>query len=175
MSPEFSRTVRSDTLGSNPRAMEIGADEAERAALARRFGLVSVDRLSAELSLVRRGEEVVATGRLSAAVVQSCVATEEPVAAEIDEPFDIRFRPHPQGSGGEEEIELGEGELDVIFYDGALVDVGEAAAETLALALDPFPRSPAAEQALREAGVMSEEEAKPAGALAGLKDLLGKK
>jgi uncharacterized metal-binding protein YceD (DUF177 family) len=175
MSPEFSRTVRIDTLGGGPRAIEIGANQDERAALARRFGLVSVERLSAEASLVRRGDEVFATGRLSAAVVQSCVATEEPVPAVIDEPFEIRFRPHPEGGGGEEEIELGEGELDVIFYDGALIDVGEAAAETLALSLDPYPRSPAAEQALREAGVKSEEEAKPAGALAGLKDLLGKR
>jgi hypothetical protein len=32
----------------------------------------------------------------------------------------------------------------------------------LALALDPFPRSPGAEAALREAGVVGEDEAKAA-------------
>jgi hypothetical protein len=46
----------------------------------------------------------------------------------------------------------------------------------LSLSLDPYPRSPDAEAALREAGVKSEDEVEPAGPLAGLKDLLeGKK
>ena len=45
----------------------------------------------------------------------------------------------------------------------------------MALALDPFPRGPGAEAALKVAGVISEEEAGPFGALAGLKDRLGKK
>ena len=33
--PEFSRPVRIDTVGEQPRAMEIAAEEAERVALAR--------------------------------------------------------------------------------------------------------------------------------------------
>jgi len=41
----------------------------------------------------------------------------------------------------------------VVFYDGASIDVGEAVAETLLLNLDPYPRAPGAEQALRAAGV----------------------
>ena len=45
----------------------------------------------------------------------------------------------------------------------------------MALALDPFPRGPNAAAALREAGVISEEEAKPLGALAGLKAQLEKR
>ena len=52
-------------------------------------------------------------------------------------------------------------------------EIGEAVAQTLLLALDPYPRSPAAEAALREAGVKSEEEASveasPFAALKGLK------
>jgi uncharacterized protein YutE (UPF0331/DUF86 family) len=64
----------------------------------------------------------------------------------------------------------------VIPYDGgAMIDLGEVAAETMALALDPFPRGPDAESALKAAGVISEEEAKPLGALAGLKDKLAGK
>ena len=174
--PEFSRPVRVDTLAGTPREISIGADEAERAALARRFDLVGIDRLSAEASLIRAGDEVRASGTLSASVTQSCVATDVPVPAEVEEEFSVVFRPQPQIGGPEEEIELGAGELDVIFYDGASVDVGELVAETLSLSLDPYPRAPEAEAALREAGVVSEEEVAPAGALAGLKDLLaGKK
>ena len=174
--PEFSRTYRVDMLAGQPRAVSIGATPEERAALARRFGLAAIDRLSAEAELKRTGEEVTATGTLSAGVVQSCVATGEPVPAELDEPFSIVFRPHPASSREEEEIELSEGELDVVFYDGASIDLGEAVAETLSLGLDPYPRSPQADEALREAGVVSEEEAGPPSPLAGLKDLLeGKK
>jgi hypothetical protein len=49
-------------------------------------------------------------------------------------------------------VELGEAELDVMFYDGATIDLGEAVAQTLALHLDPYPRSPDADDALKEAG-----------------------
>ena len=78
--------------------------------------------------------------------------------------------PRPGTGRPDEEIELGEAELDVAFYDGASVDLGEAVAETLALALDPYPRAPDAEQALKAAGVKSEEEAGPFGALTALRD-----
>lgn len=172
MTPEFSRPVRIDTIGAGARDISIEAGESERAALAERFGLVAIDRLTAELSVDRKGEEIEARGRLSAAVVQSCVASGAPVPEEIDEPFMIRFRPPPAEPSGEEEIELAEEEMDVVFYDGASIDIGEAVAETLSLSLDPYPRAPEAETVLREAGVLSEEEAKPEGALAGLKDLL---
>ena len=174
-SPEFSRTVRIDTLGAAPRALSIGADEQERRALAERFGLVGIEHLTAEASLTRSGDEVKLDGSLSAAVTQSCVATDAPVPERIEEEFTILFRPLPQGDGPEEEIELSESEMDVAFYDGGAVDIGEAVAETLSLSLNPYPRSPEAEAALKEAGVLSEEEAKPAGALAGLKDLLAGK
>lgn len=174
--PEFSRTVRVDTLGGAPRALSIGANEEERAALAGRFGLVAIERLSAEAALTRNGNDVRAVGTLSAAVTQSCVATDVPVPEQVDEPFDIIFRPQPGEVSAEEEIELSEGELDVVFYDGASVDLGEAVAETMSLSLNPYPRSPEADAALKQAGVKSEEEVAPASPLAGLKDLLeGKK
>ena len=170
--PEFSRIVRLDTIGSRPRAETIEADAGERAALARRFGLIALDALAAELTLVRDGDEVTLSGHLRAEAVQACVASGAPVPAKIDEPILILFRPAPTDGHPDEEIELGEEEMDVVFHDGAAIDIGEAVAQSLALALDPFPRSSAAEAALREAGVKSEAEAGPFGALAGLRDKL---
>ena len=71
-------------------------------------------------------------------------------------------------------MELAEGELDVMHYEGGSIDLGEAVAQTLALGLDPYPRSPAAETALRESGVKSEEEARAESSpFAALKDRLG--
>jgi len=170
---EFSRLLRLDSLSDEPRAVEIEADPAEREALARRFGLVALDALAAAASLVRRGETVEAAGTLSARVTQSCVATAEPVEASLEEAFRVEFRPLPADGRPDEEVELGESELDVVFHEGGAVDLGEAVAQTLLLALDPYPRSPAAEAALKQAGVKSEEEARaessPFAALAGLK------
>ena len=171
---EFSRPRRLDTIGEGAVSVAVTADAAERAALAARFGLISLDRLAADYSLRRDAVGIIAHGSLSAAVVQPCIATGDPVPATIDETFDIRFLPDP-GADAAGEHELDADELDTMFYDGSAIDLGEAAAETLGLALDPYPRSPAAEAALREAGVQTEEEAKPAGALAGLKDLLERK
>lgn len=168
--PELSRPIRIDTVGEAPRTLSIEADEAERAALARRFGYVAVNLLTAEVALSRQAEAITARGTLRAALAQSCVATGEPVPEEVEEAFAVEFRPHPLA--GDEEIELGEGELDVVFHDGAIIDVGEAVAETLSLAVDPWPRAAGAEDALREAGVKSEEEAGPFAALAALRDKL---
>jgi uncharacterized metal-binding protein YceD (DUF177 family) len=157
---EFSRLFRLETLSEDPRPVEIEAEPAEREALARRFGLVAVDSLAAEAELRRSGDSVIAAGRLRASVTQSCVASAEPVEAEVAEDFRVDFRPLPADGRPDEEIELGENELDVTFYEGGAIDLGEAVAQTLLLGLDPYPRSPAAEAALREAGVKSEEEAR---------------
>jgi uncharacterized metal-binding protein YceD (DUF177 family) len=171
--PEFSRPVRLDTLPGTAKSITIEADEAERAALARRFDLAGITRLWATLALTRNGEAVTATGHMEAEVTQSCVATGAPLEASIDEDFTILFRPAPADGTPDEEVELSEAECDVVFYDGAALDVGEAVAETLSLSLDPWPRAPGAEDALRAAGVKSEDEAKnessPFAKLAGLK------
>ena len=170
--PEFSRPLRIDTLGSEPRRMEIAAEEAERAALAQRFGFVSIDRLSAELDVWRTGDEVRASGHIEGRVVQTCVASGQPVPEEVDARFDIFFRPQPARAREEDEVELSHEEMDVVFYDGASIDVGEAVAESLSLSLDPYPRAPGADSVLQDAGVKSEEEAGPFGALAALRDKL---
>ena len=172
--PEFSRPVRIDTIGDEPRPVAIEAGPEERTALASRFGLVEIRRLEAEAKVMRSGAELTAAGRMTASAVQSCVASGEPVPAELDEPFQIVFRPLSSDGRPDEEMELNEAELDVVFYEGSAIDLGEAVAETLALALDPFPRAPGAAESLKAAGVKSEEEAGPFGALAGLRDKMKK-
>jgi uncharacterized metal-binding protein YceD (DUF177 family) len=147
--------------------IDLAADEAERRAIAERLDLSSLERLEAHACLALDGERVRATGRVAASLEQRCVVTGEPVAAHLDEPFEIAFVPEPVA--GDEEIELRPEDCDVVFHDGAVIDLGSAIADTLALALDPYPRSASAEAALREAGVLNEEEAGPFAALAQLK------
>jgi uncharacterized metal-binding protein YceD (DUF177 family) len=175
MTPEFPRPHRLDQIGAGDISVDIEASPEERAALARRFDLVGIDRLTARFVLRRHAIGIVASGHLSATVTQSCGVTGDPLPAMIDEDFGIRFVPEPGENESHDEVELSEEELDTVFYTGGALDLGEAAAETLALALDPFPRSPDAAEVLRRAGVISEEEAGPFGALAALKDKLAKK
>jgi uncharacterized metal-binding protein YceD (DUF177 family) len=168
MSDRFAHQLRLDQIRDGER-LDLVADDAERAEMAKRLGLASVNRVEAHATLQRTGEIVRAEGRLQAALDQSCVVTGEPVAAHVDEPFAILFTPAPTESRPDEEVELGSGDCDVVFYDGAQIDLGGAIADTLALSLDPYPRSAGADAALKEAGVMTEEQASPFAVLAGLK------
>lgn len=169
--PEFSRLCRLDTIGPSAVTVTVGADAAERAGIAARFDLAVLDRLEADFTLRREGALVRAEGRLRASATQSCVTTGEPVPATIDAPFVLRFEPEP--AAADEEIELAADDCDTIFYAGGAIDLGEAAAETLVLLLDPYPRSASADAVAREAGLLDAPSAGPFGALAALKGKLG--
>lgn len=168
MSGDFSHRIALDTIRDGDR-IDLSAGEAERASVAKRLGLQSLGRLEAHATLARDGALVRVEGRLRAALQQSCVATGEPVAEHVDEPFAIVFRPEPREGRPDEEVELGPEDCDVVFYEGTEIDLGTAVADTLALSVDPYPRSAGAEAALREAGILSEEQAGPFAALAKLK------
>jgi uncharacterized metal-binding protein YceD (DUF177 family) len=168
MTDRFAHHLRLDQIRDGER-IDLTADEEERGAVAKRLGLQRVERLEAHVTLAKTGEIVRASGRLNASLDQSCVVTNEPVPAHIDEPFELVFLPEPPVTGHDEEIELGESDCDVVFYDGAQIDLGTAIADTLALSLEPYPRSAGADAALKEAGVLTEAEASPFAALAKLK------
>jgi uncharacterized metal-binding protein YceD (DUF177 family) len=167
VSGDFAHRLVIGTLRDGQR-LEITADEAERAVIARRLDLLGLERFEAAVSVARKGEELRATGRINARVIQACVATGEPVVGEVDEEVHLLFRPEPVGEP-DEEIELSGEDLDVIFHDGREIDLGGALADELSLVLDPYPRSPGADDVLREAGVLSEEQVGPFAALAALK------
>jgi len=180
--PEFSHIVRLDMIGRLDWPAHVEADEAQRAALAARFGFASLDLLEADFSMDRDGATVMANGSLHARLAQPCIATGEPVAEEVREDFAIRFLPEESGDGAQAgphsgaepaEIELDADECDTLTYSGERIDMGEAVAETLALAVNPYPRSPDADAYLREAGVLTEDQAGPFAALAALKGKLG--
>ena len=169
---DFDCRLQLDQIRDGDR-VDLVANEKNCTDIADRLGLLSLDRLEAHAVLSRDGQRVDAKGRLKASLGQACVATGEPVPAHMDEPFELRFIPEPRGGGADEEIELGQDDLDTIFHDGSAIDLGGAIADTLALSLDPYPRSAGAEAALKEAGVLTEEEASPFAALAALKNKLG--
>jgi len=163
--PEFSRPVDRRHISGQP--LELEADEAERKALAKRFGLVRIDRLSARVQLASEADVVAVQGRLTARIVQSCAVSGEDLPVTIDEPVAFRFV--PETAIEEEEIELEEQDLDEIGYTGHSFDLGEAIAQTLALSIDPYATGPDADRARKEAGITDEAASGPFAALAALK------
>ncbi len=170
MTPEFSRTYRLDSLGGL-KQVEVEASAEERVALARRFALQDVAELKAQATVTPVAGGIDVAGHMTGRATQSCVVTGEPVPALISQDFAVRFIA-PDAAPEAEEIELNAEDCDIMEHDGQAIDIGEAVAQTLGLALDLYPRSPNAEARLREAGVLAEGEAGPFGALAALRDKL---
>ena len=167
---ELSREIELDDLARGEVELEVRARPAERAALATRFALVSLERLGARVRARRLSGGVYGLrGRLSADVTQSCVITLAPFAASIDEGFSLTWS---SGSGwvdeGETLVEV-EG-MRPTAWDGTAIDVGEAVAQQLALALDPYPRAPDAKTTEPAEDEAPEEEGRrPFAALAELR------
>jgi len=146
MNTEFSRPIKAAHIHAQPQIFELAADEDARAALAQRFGLPEIAQLSGVFTLHHERAGIIAAHlAMRAKVTQTCVVTLEPFPAEIAEDSELRFVP-AKAAADEEELdpETLEGP-DEIPYADDVIDLGEALAEQLALALDPYPRKPGAE------------------------------
>ncbi len=138
---EFSRPVEVSRLPEGGMEMVIAATPAECAALARRFSLLALDRLEAALRLEWvAGRVLRLEATLSADVVQACVVTLEPVGSAIEDRFVLLYG--PAAETGNVMLREDEEVLEPIV-DGR-IDLGEAVAQQLSLAIDPFPRAPGA-------------------------------
>lgn len=145
---EFSRPVPLTRVGAQPFRQEISANDAERAALAKRFALVSLDSLVATVDLAReRGGTILLTAEFSAAFAQECVVTLEPVAGSVHMSFTLRYGPPDAEPESESDDEPAFEPLT-----GDAIDIGEAVAQEFSLSLPPFPRAPgvAVEESLPE-------------------------
>jgi uncharacterized metal-binding protein YceD (DUF177 family) len=150
-------------LGIDPFRQEIAATEAERAALARRFELVSLDRLAAKIELVREGGgTILLRAEFEAGFAQACIVTLDSVPGTVQESFALRYGP-PESDPGDVALDDDEPAFEPLMSQA--IDIGEAVAQEFSLALPPFPR---AAGAVVEDEVGSEAEAGPFAALARL-------
>jgi uncharacterized metal-binding protein YceD (DUF177 family) len=170
--PEWSHIVAVDAVGRTG-PLHLVADADTRARIAARLGIEALDRFEAHAALTATEAGVRLDGRIDADLVQPCAATALPVRARIDETFNLLFVPaaliDAVDAGAEEGTELDADACDIVALDDQRIDVAEAAVQSLALALPPFPRHPDADRILRERGVKSESEAGPFAALAALR------
>jgi uncharacterized metal-binding protein YceD (DUF177 family) len=141
MNPEFHRPLTLDRIGPHGLDLTVEATSAECAALAVRMNLPAVLALSCVFHLVREGRAtILARGALRATITQTCVISLDDFDAAIEEVFQVRFVP-----SGEETDDIDPESDDEIPFEGNVIDLGEAAAEQLGLALDPYPRMPGVE------------------------------
>jgi uncharacterized metal-binding protein YceD (DUF177 family) len=163
--PEFSRPW--DLRQIDDRPVKLEANAQERAALAQRFEIIAIGTLTATLTLERQAEVVHAHGTLHAEIVQACAVSGEDLKITIEEPLALRFA--PESSVENEELELAADDLDEMAYSGNVLDLGEAVAQSLGLAIDPYAVGPDAERVRREAGLLDEGSCGPFAALAALR------
>lgn len=160
---ELSRVINvAETLSSpNPVNLSIKASSDELSALAKRFDLVNISLLEAEIKLsaidsaADRDADVLAEVKLRASLTQTCSVTLEPINDEIDVVFSQIFStttefPTDSGSDSFENDDFNEN--NELFDSEAstedtpeqiingVVDMGEFISQELSLRIDPFPR-----------------------------------
>src|SRR6516162_4287000 len=138
MTPELHRPVTVGRIGPKGLEVAFNASACECSALAQRMKLAAIATLSCQFRLAWDNDgTLIAHGHLLADVVQTCVVSLEDFAARVEERFTVRCVPE-----GKQSADFDPEALDEVTYADGTLDLGEAAAEQLALALDPYPRAP---------------------------------
>ncbi|MDB5415609.1 MAG: hypothetical protein JWR10_3944 [Rubritepida sp.] len=140
MIPEFTHKLPLAHVPLGGQSLRLEASPAERAALAKRLELLELHALVAELHLKPGPDGVVlVSGRLTAELDQPCGISLVPVRQSVEEPVAWRLLPEGMEPGD------GEDDPDDIETEQGAADLGEALAQQLSLAVDPYPRAPGAE------------------------------
>jgi hypothetical protein len=143
---ELPRPVNLSLLGrEGPLTLQIEADPAERAAIARRLGLPAIESLKADIEVTAEGMEGAhLSGTIRSALTQTCVVTLEPLAVTIEEPLDVHFVPPSALPPGDESIDPEAPDPPEALPASGIIEAGEVVIQHLAVALDPYPRKPGA-------------------------------
>lgn len=168
--PEFSRPIPVDMLEDEAGSFEGAAEPDERAALALRYGAPAVSALAYEATIAPSDGGWRVTGAARAEITQTCVITLEPVESVVEERFERRYLPSARIASLELDMDADEAPEPL----PEAIDLGEIAAEAIALGVDPYPRRPDARFEGRRAGPpgappLTEDAARPFAKLAALK------
>ena len=139
----LSRPLRVDEIRDGASG-EIAATRAEMDAIARMLDLVALEGLTFIYRLKHGGGgRLHLTGSLHAKVTQTCVVSLDPVEASLDVPAEVEFWPASLIDELERSAEE-PGSLGLLDWPEAVVegriDLGPVIYETLATALEPYPK-----------------------------------
>ena len=139
-------SIRLDSMPAAGRDLALAVDAADRSAIAGQLGITAVEKLEVRLHAVRFKGGMRVTGRLVATTVQPSVVSLEPVTQEIAEPIERVFLPGGEKAyAGPADAEIFvdiDGEDVPDHFEGNEADLSALIIETLALAIDPYPRQP---------------------------------
>ena len=169
----FSFPVKVRSLPSKGRTVTFEADSDVAVRIAEENHLLLVKNFIATAHVSRwRGDGVSILGRVSAALVQACAVSGEPLETLVAEEFETIFVPQasklakPRFAGESEWIFDPEGDDIPDTFTGDTIDLADPWLETFVLGLDPFARIEGAEIAV---DVSEDVKESPFAALAQLK------
>jgi uncharacterized protein len=139
----LTRILRVDEIKDGTRG-RVAATDAEMAAIAGLLDLVALDELALDYRLSQvGGGRLRLTGELRAKVTQTCVVSLDTVETAIDLPVEVEFWPaclvEELERSAEESASHGVLDWPEAVIDGK-IDLGPVIYETLATALDPYPK-----------------------------------
>lgn len=130
-------SINLETLTTKPIDLALKATPEERAHIAQRLGLISLEHLEAELKAFKKGLYFL-IGKISADVTQQCGRTLSPLPSHLEINVNETFR--PCGHQSKDDITLDLEDL-VEPLESNNLDIGEIVVQLLSLNLDPFPIS----------------------------------
>ncbi len=163
--------VRIGGLPADGRKLTLKGDDELNPMLAERLDILAVDDFAADLLArpLRGGIQVI--GKVRATVQQACVVTLVPVTQTLKANVDRVFMPgkDPHADKTADLYFDAEGEDEPDYFEGDYADLTELVVETLALALDPYPRAPGVEFEPGRDGDDDPAKSSPFAALSALK------
>jgi uncharacterized metal-binding protein YceD (DUF177 family) len=159
-------TLRIDEIRDGDQGL-IEAKGAERSAIAGLLDLGELSRLALSYSLHRLGQgRIGLKGRLTAKLTQTCVVSLEPLPQELDVPLEVAFWPVSQIRDMEKAAAVDPTSQGILDWPESIVDgkidLGPVLYESLATALDPYPRAKGVAFAWADQGESAAEEETPA-------------
>ena len=124
----------------SPNLFEIVASDEERQSLTSRFEFLGVLSLSAEISIQKSSPDCWdVAGKLKGEVVQACGVTGFPLRETVDFLIEERY---VRNAISQEEVEVCLDEAEPL--ENGAISIGEMLAQSLAIAVKPWPRAPEA-------------------------------
>ncbi len=169
--PLIERHVKVDDIKDGEQGL-ITATPSECRAIAKILDLITLERLALTYRLrPEGGGRVGLTGSLAARMTQTCVVSLEPVEAHLEVPVEVEFWPLASIAALEREATDKDHALrdwPEPIFDGK-IDLGPVIYETLATALEPYPKREGAQLEWQAAPESKREPEGPFAALARLK------
>ncbi|MCQ2966140.1 MAG: DUF177 domain-containing protein [Alphaproteobacteria bacterium] len=139
---ELSIIVRTDHLPNDGKVIKASATEQQRANLASRFGVISVESFDLEVTVKPiTKHKIHVTGHVSGIVKQSCAVTLAEIENPVSDDFEVIYESVADDYVPLKEIDISPDEVETEDLIDNKIDVGELAVEYFSLSINPYARA----------------------------------